>query len=464
MKRSIPILLALAACLATAPGAPAQPVDVPPTWGGDLSSRPRLTGSWGGLRDELGKKGVVLDVDVMGTPQGVLSGGRDTGWDIWGASEYTLHVDTQKLGLWPGGFLKVYGMSSFGHSVNQRTGAILPVNTATLVPAVNDPTSALMSATFMQFLSPKFGLVAGKIYTLNLMEGEFTGDYHTQFMNTGFVFPSTMGLVPIAAYGGGVIALPWEGVVLSAMALDPSGSPTNNDLNKLFSDGVTVLANGQVTIKPFGLVGHQNLGFMWSNKDRLSLQQDPSNLARLALDERFPRLGDPGPVLRRILERFFPALLVPAQPANRVENAWAVFYSFDQYLWNPEGDPKRGIGPFFQFSISDGVANPVKYYYSVGIGGKGVVPRRPLDTFGIGWARTEFSNNFVPFLRQQLGLGLNREDAVEMYYNASITRWLNASLDFQIIDTGLKKTLDSSNRLTDMDTAVVAGIRLYTRF
>jgi len=36
----------------------AQPYDVPATWGGDLWSRPRLTGSWFGLRDDLGKKGV----------------------------------------------------------------------------------------------------------------------------------------------------------------------------------------------------------------------------------------------------------------------------------------------------------------------------------------------------------------------------------------------------------------------
>jgi porin len=74
-------------------------VDDPPTWGGDLSSRPRLAGNWGGLRDELGKKGVVLDVDMLGTPQGVVSGGWDTDADIWGSSEYPLHVDTQKAGL-----------------------------------------------------------------------------------------------------------------------------------------------------------------------------------------------------------------------------------------------------------------------------------------------------------------------------------------------------------------------------
>src|SRR5262249_34677569 len=38
----------------------------------------------------------------------------------------------------------------------------------------------------------------------------------------------------------------------------------------------------------------------------------------------------------------------------------------------------------------------------------------PRDTFGIDWARTELSDDFAPFLRQRLALGLNKEDAVEM--------------------------------------------------
>ena len=87
----------------------AQPVDIPATWGGDFWSRPRLTGSWGGLRDELGKKGVVLDIDLLQTLQGVASGGRNEVATLWGLAEYTLNVDTQKLGLWPGGFLRVSG-------------------------------------------------------------------------------------------------------------------------------------------------------------------------------------------------------------------------------------------------------------------------------------------------------------------------------------------------------------------
>jgi len=74
--------------------ASAQPVEVPPTWGGDFWSRPRLTGNWGGLRDELGKKGVVFDVDLLVTPMGVLSGGRNTGGNTWGNVDYTLNGAT----------------------------------------------------------------------------------------------------------------------------------------------------------------------------------------------------------------------------------------------------------------------------------------------------------------------------------------------------------------------------------
>ena len=121
------ILLGLALCVLAGP-ASAQPVEVPPTWGGDVWSRPRLTGSWFGLRDELGKKGVVFDVDALLTPQGVASGGRDTEAKLWGNTEYTLNVDTQKLGLWPGGFLKGYAITGFGDPVNGPSGAIAPVN------------------------------------------------------------------------------------------------------------------------------------------------------------------------------------------------------------------------------------------------------------------------------------------------------------------------------------------------
>lgn len=111
-----------------------QPYEVPETWGGDIWSRPRLTGDWGGLRDDLAKMGVVFDVDLLLTPQDVVSGGRSTGGDLWGNIDYTLNIDTQKLGLWPGGFLKFQGDTGFGSNVFHNAGTIVPVNTAALIP------------------------------------------------------------------------------------------------------------------------------------------------------------------------------------------------------------------------------------------------------------------------------------------------------------------------------------------
>jgi hypothetical protein len=45
------------------------------------------------------------------------------------------------------------------------------------------------------------------------------------------------------------------------MALDPSGTPTNDDPGEAFEDGVLVFASGTATIKPFGHLGHQTPGF-----------------------------------------------------------------------------------------------------------------------------------------------------------------------------------------------------------
>jgi len=442
----------------------AQPVDIPETWGGDLWSRPRLTGSWGGFRDELGKKGIVVDADLLLTPQDVFSGGRKKDGAFWGNAEYTLNFDSQKAGLWPGGFIRVSAQSSFGDAVLGDSGALVPVNTAALLPRPVKNDTSLMNATLLQFLSTKFGVTGGKFFMFDAFAGEFSGNYRTQFQNTGLVFPMAMALVPFASFGAGVIALPWEGVVMSALAIGPDGSPLDNDIQDTYDDGVMIVASAKQSIKPFGLVGSQSVGGMWSSQNRFALDQDPSNLANLLAKERFPRLGDPGPILSRLLERFFPALLLPVQPAKREDDTWAVFYGFDQYLWQPEDDPKRGIGIFFNMGFADKKTNPIRFSSSLGIGGNGVVPGRPHDTFGVGWAHTEFSNDLLAFLRNQLDLGLHHEDAIEVYYNVAVTGWLNVSLDLQYVRTGLRRKAGSGLNLKNLDHALVGGVRAYIRF
>jgi hypothetical protein len=104
---------------------------------------------------------VVLDVDLLQTLQGVASGGRDEVAKYWGTAEYTLNVDTQKLGLWPGGFLRVEGLSSFGQNISNTSGTLISPSFVSLLPEPGNTTTGLMNLTFMQFLSPHFGVFLG---------------------------------------------------------------------------------------------------------------------------------------------------------------------------------------------------------------------------------------------------------------------------------------------------------------
>jgi porin len=454
-------LTALLSALGAALPLHAMPYATPDTWGGDLASRARLTGDWGGARDDLAKKGVVLDLDLYWMPQSITSGGEDETGESWGNAIATLNVDTQKAGLWPGGFFKVQTVTSFGDNVMRDTGAMVPANISWILPSFTDTDTGLQEFTYTQFLSQHFGVSLGKINAIaptNVLHG----DYTTGFLNTGLNLPSALAMVPLSAYGATALYLPSHDVTLAAMVLDANGTIMDDDLGDAFEDGVMVLGAGDLKVKPGGLPGHQNLTLGWSNKDRTSLIQDPANMGRHLLEARFPLLGDPGAMLVEIFDKL--GLPPTAQPLNMEDETWAAVYSFEQFLWQPKGDPRHGIGMFFSAGISDGKANPIKYSYSLGLVGKGVVPGRPRDDFGIGWARTEFSDDFVPYLRSTFGLGLDHEDAVEIYYNASVTPWLSVGPSLQIISTALNKALDSSGTFQDLDTTYIAGVRVGIRF
>jgi len=434
------------------------------SYAGDLWSRPRLTGTWGGVRDRMAERGVTLDVDLLQILQGVGTGGRSTGVKYGGSAHYSLTVDTAKLGLWRGGSFNVYAMSGYGDSVNRKSGAIVPVNYNGVLPEPDESVTALMNLAYTQMLTGWLGIFFGKIDNVDGDSNEFADSYKTKFLNEGLATDFVNVMVPTSAWGGGIVLTPWDGAIFYAGVLDPNGTPTDNSLTDAFAGGALVSAQGRVTVKPFGLTGHHYLDVVWSNQERTSLRQDPANLSRMLLELRFPRLQNPGRTLSQIIDRFAPALAAPPAPLKQEPTTWAVLYNFDQYLWSPDHAPDRGVGIFFRFGVTDGNPNPFKYGYNAGIGGKGVIPGRPRDSFGVGWSRVDFSRDLLPGLRQQLGLGLNHEDAVEIYYNAGIAPWLYVTVDLQIVEPGLKKDIDSAGRLQNVDTAVVGGLRVFTRF
>ena len=136
-----------------------------PDFTSGLWQRSRLTGDWGGLRTKMANNGIQLDADTVHLFQNVTSGGVDRTGRYVGTAEIVLKLDSNKMGLWPGGFLLVRGEAAFGTGVSTATGAVLPVNTEPVLQLPARDEMVLTHVVLTQFLAENFGVAVGKLYT-----------------------------------------------------------------------------------------------------------------------------------------------------------------------------------------------------------------------------------------------------------------------------------------------------------
>jgi porin len=409
-------------------------------YSGDFLSRPGLTGDWGGLRNTLARKGINLDVDLVQGVLGLNTGGSLRNQDSMrypygGHAEYLLNIDTGKLGLWPGGFLKIMGESQFGSFLKGReTGAMLPPNAAALYPIPFDEETTLTSVVFTQFLARWFGIYLGKLDTFGGDANAFAHEWKTQFMNTGFgPNPVTFATIPYSTLGAGFLLLPTESIVFNVSALSPGGTANSAGFDELFEQGVALGAELRVGIKPFGLPGHQLIGGTWNSQTYTSLTQDPR---------------DAIPVGSVISGEFPLADALSEVQIRSTSGSWSVYYNFDQFLYTTKADGSQGIGIFGRIGFGDRNTNILEQFYSFGIGGRGMLPGREQDRFGIGVYYTNFSNDLPGRILSDDELGL------EIFYNIAATNWLYVTPDIQVIEP-------AGRRAT---TAFLTGLRVQMRF
>jgi porin len=407
-------------------------------YSGDFWRRSTLTGDWGGFRNELAAKGVTVDLNLTQVYQGVVGGGKEDAWKYGGRGDLTFNVDTQKLGLWPGGFLTVEVEGNFGESVNNLTGAVLPVNTNQMFPLPSGNNLNVPNVSFMQFFCPYAGVVLGKLATITPNSGDMNEFAHgkgdSQFMNTSLNFnPAMLMTVPYSTLGAGLIVLPTKDIkeaIVSLMAAQTNGEPNTAGFSDLHWNELSFIGEGRVKTDFFGLTGHQLVGGVYSNKTFTSLDQN--------------------------------RLIIETAGIEKKHGSWAVYYNFDQYLYETKKGSGQGIGIFGRFGVADGNPNPVRFFYSLGVGGKGLIPGREYDQFGIGGYYADISNpkftgpiETITFLRNAYGF--------EAYYNLAVTPWLQLTPDIQIIRPGEKHFLDTSGVAPvrkNIDTTTVFGVRL----
>ena len=387
---------------------------------GDLSQRAALTGDWGGTRQEWMDKGLRFDVSVLQTLQGNLSGGTKYEWPYQGNVRFGLRLDTGPMGLWPGGVLAIRGETRYGQSNNLNTGAVMPVNTLSLFPEAEDNVTALTDLHYTQFLAPWLGVIVGKMSPREL--NVFAHDETSQFMNASLNFNMALGTtIPTTFLGAGVILIPTEGITLVTQVLDSEGQANKSGFDTVFRRGTSLMQILEIDVKPFDLPGHQRVGWSWSDQIKIQFTQDPRALLKAIIT------GDTSGLKRR-------------------GNDWSFIYDFDQYFYVVPGSEDRGLGVFGRFGLGDADVNVIEAFYSIGIGGKGLIPNRENDEFGVGYYYVALSDKLPKFLKDRT----HDEQGVEFYYNIAITPWLHITPGLQIIDPASKS----------VDTTVVAGIRV----
>jgi porin len=220
--------------------------------------------------------------------------------------------------------------------------------------------------------TPHFAVFFGKLDTLDGDPNEFaSGRGTSQFMNANFIFNPALALrLPYSTLGAGVLWLPIPpgpkgGITVSSSVIDTNDSSTKTGFDD-FGKGQSWSTEADFTYQLGDLPGGMNVGGLYS------FNQDFAHL-----NSRF--VFQPGE-----------GLVVPKQ-----NSTWAVYWSRWQYLFVEDhgkppaplqGQPEhRGIGLFARFGVADKETNPVEWAGSGGIGGRGLIPSRDNDSFGIGY-------------------------------------------------------------------------------
>ena len=426
---------------------------------GDFGSRSRMTGDWGGVRTSLAEHGFQLELNNTTIYSAIVDGGKSSDSEFGGNLELILRLDSKQLGLWPGGMLFLRAERYYDENINGDTGALFPANGVALFPEPNDNDLALSHLQITQFLSPHFGISLGKMDTSTGDVNEFAhGRADTKFLNAAFAFNLvTAATMPYAPLGAAIVILPTGDpeTMLSISAVDTDGTAMESGFDTAFDGGTSFAGEFRLKTDFFGQRGHQLVGVTWSNDEFINLGDAfdislPRLLGR-GRNERNTEYDSPAEEFAARTRAIIRKGLMIKRYINQIDrenSSWSAYYNFDQNIHAEADDPTQGFGLFGRIGFADDDTNPIASFFSLGIGGKGIIPSRDNDRFGIGWYYMNTSSELPG------DLGLGHEQGVEIFYNIAVTPWLQITPDIQIINPAVEKN----------DTTVVLGIRGHVRF
>jgi porin len=376
----------------------------------------------------------MMDFDWYQTYQGIVDGGIREDDASSTNLDYHLTLDLMRMGVVPGALVTVRAQSRFGDTVNGASGLLLPVNMYSYFPFSSDDDGdvpfAITELNWTQFLSENFGLLAGKITTTGTANEFMGGQGRNQFMNFQFNFPApTAQLAPYSTLAAGALWVPSPKWTVSTIFMNLEDASTTSGFDDI-GEGTTWATTVDYLGSLNKLPGGGSFGFYYG------FDADFARIGGLNID---PNTG--------------------GISVDRKSDSWALSWSGWQYVLAENGsqsvDPRngrqdlQGLGVFAMLGVADEDTNPVSWSIAGGLSGRGSIPGRDNDTWGIGY----FYNETQDLELGPLVLG-NSTSGLEVYYDIALCGWASLALDAQWTQSALPL----------VDDATILGLRLNARF
>jgi len=396
----------------------------------NIWTRDKLTGDWWGLRSDLSKHGIDIQLRLTQYYQDVVSGGRNENGEYGGTMDYRFNVDAGKLFGAQGLSFTMHARSRFGRDVLADAGGLTLQNTGMLQPAPGDYQDTNIT-----------GLLVNQMFPV--------GDEHLGLFSIGKIdiIDAVTLFFPSVGYGqegfwnvnSMVTALPWFGAV-QGLSLYGGWLAT---INKKYQIGQSAIL----------VTGTESVSTEWGS---LSDSFDDVWVAGFhrffwELDEKmgYFMVFVGGSTKEQASNDPHDFVFKPGQGITSTEQhrPWDVALYLYQDFWQAEGDPDRKAN--FMIGGTVGPDNPQFAEWNVfaNVEMYGPFASRPHDRMGVsGWYNglsSDFKDLVSPVedLRDLWGF--------ECYYNFEVTPWFHVTPDLQILQ----------NEFEDDDTAVVLGVR-----
>jgi porin len=406
---------------------------------GDFWNRPQLTGDWGGLRPDLSKHGIDIDLRLSQYYQGVASGGVNQTAEYGGTMDYRVNLDADKLFGAKGLSFNMHARTRYGYDINADAGALVLPNGGMMMPSPGgyhgtDITGLTATYMFPAYAGRTAVLTGGMLDVIDLVTGFFPNVGYGQegFMNVNSLasnmpwFGAVQGLSLVG--GMGVTVHPKYHVPESGFVIAGTTNVSTRIDSDMFSDSFD---DGTLYA-----VFHR---FFWDMDDKMGYF-----MVYVSGSTKDQASNDPNDIVN-----------IPGQGLvnTETEKPWDIALYLYQDFWQHKSDPNRKAN--FMIGATVGPDNPqfAQWNLMANVEWLGSLDCRPHDRMGVSGWWNGLSDNFTD-LTSAGGVDLRNPWGFEMYYNYELNPWAHLSGNLQLVQ----------NQNQGDDFAIIPGVRMVIDF